>query len=134
MAESSHCVLLALVLMDRTLSQLRVHPDRMRTNLEAVGPLVCTERLMLELGVHVGKQTAHGLVYAIAQRAMDGNRTIAEELSRFPEAVAPLTPSDLEQILDPFSYMGSCTEIVESVTSAAQVRLAKRRTHAAETA
>jgi adenylosuccinate lyase len=51
------------------LSGLELDAARMRANLGLTGGLISSERVMLALGAHVGRQQAHVLVYALAGAA-----------------------------------------------------------------
>jgi adenylosuccinate lyase len=65
----SHYTLAACEIVGTILDGLIVHTDRMRDNTEAVADQLATEGLMLALGKHIGKQTAHEQVYELSQAA-----------------------------------------------------------------
>ena len=77
------CVLAdgALSLTLRVLRDLRVYPDRMRKNLDALNGLMLSEAVMFALGERVGRQTAHDVVYDCAMHAIN-------KLGAFPRGVA----------------------------------------------
>ena len=55
---------------------LRLDRERMRHNLDLTRGLIVSERVMLALGEHVGRQRAHDLVYEAAQRAPRGRHRV----------------------------------------------------------
>lgn len=123
-AEVSHCVLVALDLVDRLLRGLRVDVDRMGENLCLVGDLLCTERLMLALGADVGKQTAHQLVYDLTQSARESGLSLKAVLTASPEVSG--LGDDIEALFDPTTYLGSSAQIVDAVVDAAARWLATK--------
>ena len=85
---------------------LRLGRERMRRNLDLTRGLIVSERVMLALGEHVGRQHAHDLVYEAAQRAHAVGTSFATELQEMSEVAANLTPEQLAELLDPSRYVG----------------------------
>ncbi|MEE4422788.1 3-carboxy-cis,cis-muconate cycloisomerase [Streptomyces bugieae] len=90
---------------------LRVHPDRMRRNLDATGGLVVSERLVAALTARTGRAEARRLLDTAARRTAEQGVPLATALrdtlpdQRLPEDLAPL--------LDPSGYLGSAGALVD---------------------
>jgi adenylosuccinate lyase len=87
----------------------------MRRNLDILGGLLLSERIMLALGERIGKQTAHEVVYEIAMTARDSGVEFKEALLADPRVGAHLSREIIEQLLDPTSYIGLAPKLVEMV-------------------
>lgn len=98
---------------------LGVREERMARNLDLLGGLLLSERVMLALGQRIGKQTAHGVVYEIAMSAE--RRGVAFRAALLADArVAPyLDRAALEALLDPRGYLGLAPVLVDRVVGAA---------------
>lgn len=95
---------------------LRVHPDRMRRNLDATGGLVVTERLVAALTDLTGRGEARRILDAAARRtAQDGVELPAALRAALDEAPAApaLDEARLRQLLDPTDYLGSAGALVD---------------------
>ena len=57
----------------KLLENLVVYPERMRENLNLTKGLMYAEPVMLAMGKHIGKQTAHELVYEISMDCFENN-------------------------------------------------------------
>jgi adenylosuccinate lyase len=96
---------------------LSAHPERMLENLRAAGGSLGSEALMLALATRTGRETAHRLVYAAAERARAAGRTLAEETLATAELMCHLTPAEVEELLDPIRHTGQCGALVDQVLS-----------------
>lgn len=93
-----------------SLDGLRVHPDRMRANLELTGGALLAERVAAALRPTLGA-AAFDLVRAAAARG-----SLADD----PAILAHLSESQLAALLDPASYPGSASELVDRALRAAR--------------
>ena len=102
------CVLTdgALVQILRVLRGLQVDPERMRQNLDALHGLMLSEAVMLALGEHIGRQTAHDVVYESAMKAFEQRIPFVDVLCEDPRVSQRLTRAQLEVLLDPTRYTG----------------------------
>lgn len=92
----------ALLTVGTIAKGLRVFPDRMLENLAADGGLVMAEAYMMGLARTLGRDEAHELVYAAAQRARQSGIPILDVLrDSSPEHVR----ADIAEI-GPDSYLG----------------------------
>jgi 3-carboxy-cis,cis-muconate cycloisomerase len=96
-------------------SSLSLKRDRMRENLERYGGLIMSEAVMLELARSVGRQRAHDLVHAAAMRAVENGTPFVDELLAEPEIAARLSRREIEEVLDPSSYLGSARTMIDAV-------------------
>jgi 3-carboxy-cis,cis-muconate cycloisomerase len=79
----------------------------MRARLEQAGPLLVSERLMLEFGPLIGRARLQELVSA-------GGDRLADALRAEP-AMAQVTDRQLAQALDPADYLGASDQIIDAV-------------------
>jgi 3-carboxy-cis,cis-muconate cycloisomerase len=114
------------------LSGLQVFPQRMRQNLELSGGLIMAESLMLELGKQLGRQRAHDVVYDAAQAAATAGRAFRELLAEDPRVSEHLSPTQIDNLLDPARYTGLCRQFAERGAARARetaVALRERQTN-----
>jgi adenylosuccinate lyase len=95
------------------LEHLVVKPERMRENLDRLGGLLLSERVMFFLGEKLGKQTAHEVVYEAAMAAQETGGTLEAALARDVRVTGVATSAELSGILDPTSYVGLAPELVD---------------------
>jgi adenylosuccinate lyase len=80
---------------------LRVHPERMRENLEATRGLVFSQPVLLKLIEHgMERQAAYVVVQRNAMRVWDEGRDFKSLLAEDPEVKALLKPGELEACFD----------------------------------
>lgn len=99
---------------------LTLKPERMLQNLQLGGGLIMAESVMLELGKHLGRQTAHDIVYEAAQECSGGDAQFADLLAETPEVARHFTREQVEALLDAKAYTGLCATM--SREAAARVR------------
>ena len=109
------CMGLGLMLsLGRTIiERLVVKPERMRENLDRLGGLLLSERVMFFLGEKLGKQTAHEVVYEAAMTAQEAGGTLEAALARDPRVKDVASSAELASILDPTTYVGLAPELVD---------------------
>jgi 3-carboxy-cis,cis-muconate cycloisomerase len=90
---------------------LKLDPDRMRANLDLGNGLIMAEAVMLRLGVTLGRQHAHDVVYDAAQAAFKEMRPFAEALAADARIAAHLTVEETGALLDPTRYTGLCADM-----------------------
>ncbi|MBM86560.1 MAG: adenylosuccinate lyase [Rhodospirillaceae bacterium] len=108
-----------LAKMRLVLENLEVDTERMRTNLDLLGGLLLSERVMLALGEHIGKQTAHEVVYEIAMASFERGETFRDALLADLRVAAHLDKNRIDNLLDPSGYVGLAETIVEDVLAKA---------------
>lgn len=96
----------AAAALARSLEGLEVDAGRMSANLEAGGGRVLAERVTFALVESLGRGAAHALVAEAAS-----SPSLREGLLAHPDN--PLTAEELDALLDPRGYLGSCEELVD---------------------
>ncbi|MDQ0980842.1 adenylosuccinate lyase [Pseudomonas synxantha] len=105
------------------LAGLDVRETRMRSNLDMLGGLILSERIMLALAPRFGKQTAHQLVHEIAQQAQVEGRPFREALLSDSRLHGCFSRQVLDDLLDPAAYTGLAADMVDLVANKAIPRL-----------
>jgi 3-carboxy-cis,cis-muconate cycloisomerase len=100
---------------------LRLHPHRMRSNLDLSGGMIGAEAIMLELGKTIGRQHAHDVVYEAAQAAASQNISFPDLLAADHRVTAHLSRSAIDALLDPARHIGFSARIALE-----QVEVARR--------
>jgi 3-carboxy-cis,cis-muconate cycloisomerase len=105
----------ALSLTVGVISGLHVYPERMRKNLDLTDGLILSEAVMLALSPHLGRQSAHEIVYRCSMQAYDENRSFAEILNNNPTVTSYLTAEQIDALLNPSEYIGLASVLVDRV-------------------
>ncbi|WP_341721044.1 3-carboxy-cis,cis-muconate cycloisomerase [Micromonospora sp. FIMYZ51] len=92
----------------RMLTGLRVHPDRMRANLDATGGLLLAEAVAARLAPALGRAAAHDLVRRAAAGPSFRDALLAE-----PDVRAHLSEPDVDAALDPAGWLGAAGQLVD---------------------
>ncbi len=131
-AEARACILTGdmLARLVVVLNELKLDPKRMRANLDLSGGLIVAEAVMLELGVAIGRQTAHDVVYEAAQASVIEGKTFADALSQDQRVSARLKPGAINKLLDPTAYTGLCAVMAHESAVRARAAIAMWRSAA----
>ena len=103
--------------MKTVLEKLEVFPTRMRQNLDLLGGLLLSEKIMLALGKKIGKQTAHEVVYEIAMSSFEKEIPFKDALMLDQRVSNHLKEEEIVELLNPVAYIGESEEIVDNVLS-----------------
>ena len=103
--------------MRTVLEKLEVYPKRMRSNLDMLGGLLLSEKVMLALGEKIGKQTAHEVVYEIAMDSFEKEIPFKDALNGDKRVSNNLSSHEIGSLLDPVAYIGESEKIVDDVLS-----------------
>ncbi|MBH3421303.1 MULTISPECIES: adenylosuccinate lyase [Pseudomonas] len=105
-----------LTRMDGVLAAgLDVREERMRSNLDLLGGLILSERVMLALAAQFGKQTAHELVHEVSLASRRSGISFRDALLKHKRLQGCFTPQALEDLLNPATYTGLAADMVEQV-------------------
>ena len=104
-----------LARMRTVLEQLVVDPERMWANLNLLGGLLLSERVMLALGQSIGKQSAHEVIQEIATQAFENKQPFRDVLLADVRVTVHLDAAAIDQLLDPTGYIGEALELVDDV-------------------
>lgn len=116
-----NCIYLSsqLATAQAVLKGLIVKPDNMLRNLNMLGGLLLSERVMFVLAKKLGKQTAHEIVYELSMKATEEKIPFREVLLSDERLREKVTEQELEDLMDPATYLGSAPETVDRVLEAA---------------
>uniref|UniRef100_UPI00403F7373 hypothetical protein n=1 Tax=Candidatus Enterococcus willemsii TaxID=1857215 RepID=UPI00403F7373 len=89
--------------------------DQIEKNLYLDGGMKMSERLMMALAPHIGKQSAHQLMYEIANQARIDQVTFNEAVSQNERIQQYYTSNELARLLDPHTYIGAAVEKTEHI-------------------
>lgn len=80
---------------------LRVHPDRMRRQLDLAGGIIASQEVLLALVRRgMGRDDAYAVVQRLAMQAWDEERSFRDLAARDPEVRSRLSPADLDACFD----------------------------------
>ncbi len=95
---------------------LRVYPERMRANLDLLGGVVNSQRLLLELARRgVDRQKAYVLVQRNAMRTYEEGVDFKTALLSDPELTRVLSREDVEACFSPDYHLRHVDEIFQRV-------------------
>ncbi|KZX14779.1 adenylosuccinate lyase [Methanobrevibacter cuticularis] len=100
----------------KLMSNLVFYDENIERNLNMTNGLIMAERLMAELTRKgMGRQTAYALVRECAIKA-NKNQELLSDIILTRDEIAPyLSPADVEEIMDPHTYIGSSKEIINEI-------------------
>jgi adenylosuccinate lyase len=100
----------------KLMGNLVFYPENIERNLNLTNGLIMAERLMAELTRKgMGRQTAYGLVRECAIKANKEQELLSDVILARSELEGYLTPADVEEIMDPHTYIGSAVLSVEKI-------------------
>ena len=111
------CLILGVMLQQAIvlLSTLKVNKTVMMENMNRLQGYLLSERVMLELGSRVGKQTAHEWVYEASMSGLERGVDFEKAILDHEELRNVLTLQEVGQLTDPRTYLGLCCEAVDRV-------------------
>jgi 3-carboxy-cis,cis-muconate cycloisomerase len=120
--------------MDQLLGCLRLHPERMRRNLDHSGEFIAAENAMMLLAPALGRTRAHDLLHhAVEQAAGDGGSIVTLLLADERVRTAVGEPA-LRAALDPANYTGQSAAMARQMAGAARAAAARLHARAAAAA
>ena len=91
-------------------------PENIERNLNLSHGLIMAERVMAELTRKgVGRQTAYALVRVFALDANEKGNGLKEVISSSTEVTKYLSFEEIEEIMDPHTYIGSAVQMVDNL-------------------
>ena len=94
---------------------LKVHPDRMQANMDAMLGLPLAEAVSASLAPKIGRTAANEILRRATVEATRQNRQLSDVLKEKPEATAHLTHAEIDRLLDPHDYLGSAERFIANV-------------------
>ncbi|WP_323736645.1 adenylosuccinate lyase [Methanosphaera sp. ISO3-F5] len=102
-------------------SKLDFYDENIERNLNASNGLVMAERFMSKLTQKgMGRQSAYSIVRRCAMDAYEENTGLREMVSKQEEITKYMSQDEIDEILDPHTYLGSSSKFVDNVISYAQ--------------
>jgi 3-carboxy-cis,cis-muconate cycloisomerase len=92
---------------------LRVHPHRMRDNLDATDGLIVSEHLAAAFTALIGRGEAKSALARAARRAVEEGLELDEALLEEPALAGVLPKERLRELTDPVNYLGSAGALVD---------------------
>lgn len=109
--EVSIYTLAILAMAQQLLQGLVVNCENMRANLDKTQGLIMSEKAMFVLADHLGKQTAHEVLYNASLAAVDKGEDLVTALKACPEVQKVLSDEAIRDLLDPTTYVGLCAQL-----------------------
>ena len=98
--------------------------DNIERNLNMTLGLILTERLMIELVAKgVGRQEGHELMRRLAIKAWKEKRPLRQVIEEDGEATRLITPVEMDEWLNPRTYIGASIQIVDRAISELKKKL-----------
>lgn len=91
--------------------------DNIERNLYLDGGSKMSERLMMDLAQQIGKQSAHHLLYKIANNARQEKISFSEALQKDETIRQYYSSEELTTLLDPHTYIGTAVEQSKKVVA-----------------
>jgi len=110
------CLMAGALRQSRQLLEgLEVDAAAMRRNIDLTHGLVMSEAVMMGLAPHIGRETAHDLVYEICRQAMTQRRPLLDLLAEHPQINKHLDRAALAHLCNPANYLGQSGTMVDRV-------------------
>jgi 3-carboxy-cis,cis-muconate cycloisomerase len=109
------------------LGGLRVDAERMRHNLDATRGLPLAENVAGKLAPALGRDAAHELVSTVCRDAVAGDRSLRDALHDDPRVRAHLSPEQIDEAVEPGSYLGSASAFIDRALAAHEHRVDRAR-------
>lgn len=102
------------------LENLDVDTENMARTLQSGGGLIMSEAVKSGLAASLGSALAHEVMTAASARAIDEGVHLRDALLDTPAVTERFSEAELETLLDPAGYTGSCGAMVDAVLARAQ--------------
>jgi len=99
------------------LKGLRINRAGMQRNMDMMKGYLLSERVMLELGDKVGKNTAHEWLYEASMTGIEGGLAFAEALRGHEHIADTFSDQEIEALTDPLKYLGEAGRSVDRVVA-----------------
>ena len=96
-------------------SNMEVHTKKLEQNLYVMKGLIFSEALMMHLAKTFGRMEAHEMIYELAMRAIDEDRSLKELLLEDPKVAGKISGEELDEIMNPAHYIGLAEQFVDAV-------------------
>ncbi len=96
-------------------SGLKIHSERMRSNMELTNGLLFAENVAIELAESLGKSTAHEILTRASQRSRQTGQHLRGVLEEDPTLKKLLHPADLDRLFSPEQGSQVADELIDRV-------------------
>ena len=106
----------------RIISNLRFYPENIKRNLDLLKGLNMAESVMILLAERIGRQEAHSIIRDCSIAAHENGKGLMDVLLEREDVTAHIDSGEIADALDPYRYIGTAVEQVDTVVA----RLRKR--------
>jgi 3-carboxy-cis,cis-muconate cycloisomerase len=96
-------------------SGLKIHSERMRSNMELTNGLLFAENVSMELAESLGKSAAHGVLTNASQKSRQTGQHLRKVLEEDPTLEKLLRPADLDRLFSPEQGSELANELIDRV-------------------
>lgn len=97
------------------LGGLVVNAGSMEANLNSTKGLIVGEAVMMALAPHVGRQSAHDIVYAACKESIETGEELSACLRRQAEVTKAFDDRVIQDLCDPVQYFGASQKMVDNM-------------------
>lgn len=99
------------------LKGMRVRPDVMARNVDTMKGYLLSERVMLDLGERVGKNTAHDWLYEASMAGIEKGQSFGEALRAHEHIAGTYSDEQIAELTDPAGYLGEVGASIDRVVA-----------------
>ncbi|WP_306152105.1 adenylosuccinate lyase [Roseovarius sp. MMSF_3281] len=99
------------------LKGLRVDDGNMRKNVDMMQGYLLSEKVMLELGQRVGKNTAHEWLYEASMAGIEQGKSFADALRSHAHIADTFSDEQVAELTTPDAYLGAIGDSVDRVVA-----------------
>lgn len=103
----------------RLISRLRINEARMAENLGQSEGWILTQRIVFAIQDDLGREGAEHRLRDLAAEASETGASLREAIGADTELLALFEPGELDELLDPATYLGLDGELVDAVIASA---------------
>ncbi|MBO0906188.1 adenylosuccinate lyase [Jiella sonneratiae] len=113
------CLVTGAILMqaEALLKGLRIDRKAMDRNVALMKGYLLSEKVMLELGERVGKNTAHEWLYEASMQGIQKGTSFGDALAAHPHIADAFTAEEIDQLTEPSGYLGTVGEAIDRVVA-----------------
>jgi 3-carboxy-cis,cis-muconate cycloisomerase len=108
----------AAAMLKELLEGLEVDPEKMLSDMDLTGGLVMSESVVAALSPALGRADAQAVAEKAARQSVDSERPFRDVLLSVPAVADSLGPDGVEAALDPTSYLGVTSELIDRALAA----------------
>ncbi|GBF32482.1 adenylosuccinate lyase [Desulfocucumis palustris] len=98
------------------LKGLRINDKKMTQNIDITQKLIMSERIMMHLGKHLGRQKAHDMLHDLVMKAASNGKDFCTVLTEDELVMKYFSKENIYSLLKPEFYIGEAVEMTEKVS------------------